>query len=66
MKDVKNGIFHLYNPTNEFQRRVAYGYAEIGSVFTSLSSWETFNNETEWKARLLQLGVEIQEMEDVD
>lgn len=24
MKDVKNGIFHLYNPTNEFQRRVVF------------------------------------------
>ena len=24
-------------------------------------SWETFDNETEWKARLLELGVEIQE-----
>ena len=41
--------------------RVAYGYAEIGSVFTSLAAWETFDNETEWKARLLELGVEIQE-----
>ena len=44
--------------------RVAYGYAETGSVFTSLSSWETFDNETEWKARLLELGVEPQEVED--
>lgn len=24
MKDVKNGIFHLYNPTNEFQKRVVF------------------------------------------
>ncbi|WP_321468239.1 2-isopropylmalate synthase [Halarcobacter sp.] len=24
MKGVKNGIFHLYNPTNEFQRRVVF------------------------------------------
>ena len=24
IKDVKNGIFHLYNPTNEFQRRVVF------------------------------------------
>ena len=24
MKDVKNGIFHIYNPTNEFQRRVVF------------------------------------------
>ena len=44
--------------------RVAYGYVEIGSVFTSLSSWETFDNETEWKARLLELGVETQEVDN--
>ncbi len=43
--------------------RVAHGYVVIGSVFTSLSSWETFDNETEWKARLLELGVEIAEEE---
>ena len=24
MRGVKNGIFHLYNPTNEFQRRVVF------------------------------------------
>lgn len=24
MSEVKNGIFHLYNPTNEFQRRVVF------------------------------------------
>lgn len=24
MKDVKKGIFHLYNPTNEFQKRVVF------------------------------------------
>lgn len=24
MKDVKNGIFHIYNPTNEFQKRVVF------------------------------------------
>ncbi len=24
MREVKNGIFHLYNPTNEFQRRVVF------------------------------------------
>lgn len=45
--------------------RVAHGYVVIGSVFTSLSSWETFDNETEWKARLLELGVEIAE-EDIE
>ena len=41
--------------------KVAHGYVEIGSVFTPLSSWETFDNETEWKVRLLELGVEPQE-----
>ena len=46
--------------------RVAHGYVVIGSVFTSLSSWETFDNETEWKARLLELGVEIAEEEVED
>ena len=45
--------------------RVAHGYVVIGSVFTSLSSWETFDNETEWKARLSELGVEIAE-EDIE
>ncbi len=46
--------------------RVAHGYVVIGSVFTSLSSWETFDNEIEWKARLLELGVEIAEEEIED
>jgi hypothetical protein len=44
--------------------RVAHGYVETGSVFTSLSSWETFDNETEWRVRLSELGVEIQETEN--
>ena len=34
--------------------RVAHGYVVIGSVFTSLSSWETFDNETEWKAMAIR------------
>ncbi|OCL83652.1 2-isopropylmalate synthase [Arcobacter porcinus] len=28
MKGVNNGIFHLYNPTNEFQRRVVFQKSE--------------------------------------
>ena len=40
---------------------VAHGYMETGEVGTPNPNWETFNNETEWKARLLELGVEIQE-----
>ena len=40
---------------------VTYGYMETGEVGTPNPHWETFNNKTEWKARLLELGVEIQE-----
>jgi len=39
----------------------AYGYSEGGEVATPNPHWETFDNETEWKARLLELGVETQE-----
>jgi 2-isopropylmalate synthase len=28
MRGVKNGIFHLYNPTNEFQRRVVFNKSD--------------------------------------
>ncbi|RXJ60750.1 2-isopropylmalate synthase [Candidatus Marinarcus aquaticus] len=28
MQGVKNGIFHLYNPTNEFQRRVVFNKSD--------------------------------------
>ncbi len=43
---------------------VTYGYMETGEVGTPNPNWETFDNETEWKARLLELGVEIQETEN--
>ena len=45
--------------------RVAHGYCEDGEVIANdIMSWETFDNEAEWKARLLELGVEIEEEND--
>ena len=45
--------------------RVEHGYSEQGEVITNdVMTWETFDNEIEWKARLLELGVEPQEVED--
>lgn len=43
---------------------VTYGYVETGEVGTPNPYWETFDNETEWKIRLLELGVEIQEVDN--
>ena len=44
---------------------VAYGSGENdGEVWTSRTNWETYSSETEWRARLLELGVEPQEVED--
>ena len=41
---------------------VAHGSGgDNGEVWTSRTNWETFDNEPDWKARLLELGVEIQE-----
>ena len=41
---------------------MAYGSGgNNNEVWVVRDSWETFDNETEWKARLLELGVEIQE-----
>ena len=43
---------------------VTYGYMETGEVGTPNSHWETFDNEAAWRARLLELGVEIQEVDN--
>jgi len=39
---------------------VAYGSGGYdGEVWTARTNWETFDNKVEWKARLLELGVDI-------
>ena len=37
-----------------------------GEVWTARTNWETFDNDTEWKARLLELGVDIDALEVED
>ena len=44
--------------------RVAHGYSEQGEVIAhDVMAWETYDNKAEWKARLLELGVDIDAME---
>jgi len=42
---------------------IAYG-KNAGEVWTSRENWETFDNEAEWTARLLELGVDIDAQEE--
>ena len=49
--------------------RVAHGYSEQGEVIAhDVMAWEAYDNEAEWKARLLEMGIDIdeREVEDVD
>ena len=39
MSEVKNGIFHLYNPTNEFQRRVVFQKSDDEIIQKAYRDW---------------------------
>ena len=44
---------------------MAYGSGgNNNEVWVVRDNWETFDNEPDWQARLLELGVEIEEVED--
>ena len=44
--------------------RVAHGYSEQGEVMAhDTMTWETYDNEAEWKARLLEIGIDVDEQE---
>jgi len=46
---------------------IAHGSGgDNGEVWTARTNWETFDNEAEWKARLLELGVDIDALEVED
>ena len=50
MKGVKNGIFHLYNPTNEFQKRVVFNKSDdeiIQMAVTSMQYLKDLTNDFE-------------------
>lgn len=40
MQGVKNGIFHLYNPTNEFQRRVVFNKSDEEIINMAVESMQ--------------------------
>ena len=47
--------------------RVAYGYSEQGEVIAhDTMAWETYDNKAEWTARLLELGIDVDEQEVED
>ena len=47
--------------------RVAHGYSEQGEVIAhDVMTWETYDNKAEWTARLLELGIDIDEQEVED
>ena len=60
--------YNINTPTwwiAHYGERVAHGHCEDGEVVANdIMNWETFDNEAEWKARLLELGVEIEEEND--
>jgi hypothetical protein len=46
---------------------VAHGYSEQGEVIAhDVMTWETYDNKAEWTARLLELGIDIDEQEVED
>ena len=46
---------------------IAHGSGgDNGEVWTARTNWETFENEAEWTARLLELGIDIDEQEVED
>ena len=47
--------------------RVAHGYSEQGEVIAhDVMAWEAYDNRAEWEARLLELGIDIDEREVED
>ena len=46
---------------------IAHGSgSDNGEVWTARTNWETYDNKAEWTARLLELGIDIDEQEIED
>lgn len=58
MKRVMTG--KTYWIAHDAGENIGYGCSpKNGEVWTSRTDWETFTTKVEWKARLKQLGIDI-------